>query len=143
MQNFRLEPIADMVADADRGFEIVGGVLVEVRLGSDRRRAARRARASRSPAARRLPPATRRRPTKPAVQRRSRRREHHAEPRRAAVDQADVDGVIVAAADELLGAVERIDQEIDVAMRGDAARPRLPPRRSPERPARPAPARRG
>ena len=36
-------------------------------------------------------------------------------------DQPDVDRVIVAAADELLRPVERIDQEIGVAMRRDAA----------------------
>ena len=47
----------------------------------------------------------------------------HAEPRRAADDQADIDRIIVAAADEFLGPVERIDQEIGVAMRRD------PPRR--------------
>ena len=46
----------------------------------------------------------------------------HAEARAAADDQADVDGIIVAAADEFLGAVERIDEEIGVAMRRDAAR---------------------
>ena len=34
---------------------------------------------------------------------------------------ADVDRIIVAAAHELLGAVERIDQEIGVVVRGDAA----------------------
>ena len=37
------------------------------------------------------------------------------------LDQADVDGVIVAAADEFLGPVERVDQEIGVVMRRDAA----------------------
>ena len=49
-----------------------------------------------------------------------RRREHHAEPRRSAFDQSDVDRIIVAAADELLGAVKRVDQEIELIVRRDA-----------------------
>ena len=50
------------------------------------------------------------------------RREDHAEVRRAVADQADIDGIIVAAADEFLGAVERIDQEIGVAVGRNSAR---------------------
>ena len=46
----------------------------------------------------------------------------HAEPRRAVDDQPDVDGIIIAAADEFLGPVERVDQEIGVAMRRDPPR---------------------
>ena len=47
--------------------------------------------------------------------------EDGAEMRSAIHDQPDVDRVIVAAADELLRPVERIDQEIGVAMRRDSA----------------------
>ena len=56
------------------------------------------------------------------VKRATCRREDYAELRRPALDQADVDRVIVAAAHELLGPVERIDQEILIAVRGDPAR---------------------
>ena len=41
--------------------------------------------------------------------------------RNAALDQPDVDSVIVAAPDELLGPVERIDKEIGVVVRRDSA----------------------
>ena len=40
-----------------------------------------------------------------------RRRADHAEQRHAIVEQGDVDGKFVAAVDEFLGAVERVDQE--------------------------------
>src|SRR6185503_2657020 len=56
-----------------------------------------------------------------AVQRPPRGREHHAQARRTVDDQADVDGIIVAAANELPGAVERVDQEIDVVVGRDAS----------------------
>ena len=112
----------DIAAVLRRLAEIVGGRLVEVRLGRDRDRA-------RSPAARGTDRAAAAElfsshapsPDDPAVQPPGRRREDDAETRRAVDDQPDVDRVIVAAADELLGPVERIDQEIGVAVRRDAA----------------------
>src|SRR5215210_4593777 len=110
-----------MFAHAGRGLEIVGGVLREVRLGGDcNQLVAPLARADRTTSLDILPPC-------PLVghagmQCPPGRREDYAKSGYAALDQPDIDGVIVAAADELLGAVERIDQEIDIAMRGDAAR---------------------
>ena len=50
------------------------------------------------------------------------RSEHHAKARRSIHDQGDVDGVIVTAADELLGSVERIDEEEGVFVRRDSTR---------------------
>ena len=56
-----------------------------------------------------------------AVQRPRRRREHHAESWRGPFDQTDIDGVVVAAADEFLRSVERVDEKIGVAVSGDSA----------------------
>ena len=50
-----------------------------------------------------------------------RRRKDGAEQGRAVNDEADVHRIILAAADELLGAVERVDEEESVSVRGDAA----------------------
>ena len=129
----------DMLAAADRLLEIIGGRLVEVRLRRDRDQLlAALARRDGAPARPVLDPGPS--PTSPPCSSRAPAR-NHAEARQAVDDQPDVDRIIVAAADEFLGAVERVDEEIGVAVGGNAARPRLPPRRSPERPARPAPAR--
>ena len=105
---------------ADRGLEIVGGRLGEVRLGRDRDQLlARLARLDRAPAVARSPPTRRCRPCRRAVVSRAGAKTTPSR-RRAVVDQPDVDGVIVAAADELLGAVERVDEEIGVAVRRDS-----------------------
>ena len=110
----------DVVAGADRGLEIIDGRLVEVRLGGDRGDllAALAGRGS----DRRPCPSSSHAPVADAaaVKPAGRRREHHAELGRAALDEADVDGVIVAAANEFLGAVERVDQEIGVVVRGNS-----------------------
>ena len=39
----------------------------------------------------------------------------------ARLDQPDVDGIVIAAANEFLGSVERIDQEVDVVVGRDSA----------------------
>ena len=57
-----------------------------------------------------------------AMQPARRRREDDAEARGLVHDQSDVDGVIVAAADKLLGAVERVDQEERAGVGRDASR---------------------
>ena len=49
------------------------------------------------------------------------RREHDSQPGRSAFDQPDIHRIIVAAANELLGSVEGVDEEVDIVMRGDAA----------------------
>ena len=49
-----------------------------------------------------------------------RRRIDHAERRDTVFDQADVHRVVAAAPDELLGSIERVDEETGVAVRGDS-----------------------
>jgi hypothetical protein len=47
--------------------------------------------------------------------------EHHSERRHSILDQADVDGVVVASTNELLRSVQRIDEEVGVAKVRDTA----------------------
>ena len=119
MQNFRLEPTETWSHRPIASAEIIGGRLVEVRLGGDRGALLAERAACDWRVARRRSSTQGALADQPAVQPAGRRLEDHAEPRRAVDDQPDVDGIIVAAADELLGPVERIDQEIGVAMRRD------------------------
>ena len=49
------------------------------------------------------------------------RRKNGAEMRGAVDDQADVDRVIVPAANEFLRPIERVDQKVSIAMRRDSA----------------------
>src|SRR6185503_2193431 len=96
----------DVAAAASCLLEIIRGRLVEVRLRRDRGQLlARLPRHDRPAPAAVLDPGAMADET--AVQRPPRGREHHAQARRTVDDQADVDGIIVAAANELPGAVER------------------------------------
>ena len=60
-----------------------------------------------------------------AVQSKRRRSEDNAELRPVVLNEADVHGIVVAAANELPGAVERVDQEIGLAVLGNAPRGHL------------------
>ena len=109
-----------MATCADRLFEIVGGRLVEVRLGGyGGALDAQRARLDRDAAGQILEERPVADDAGPELV--DGRLVDHAEARLPAGNQADVDGVVVAATNEFLGAVERVDQEISVAMRRDPA----------------------
>src|SRR5438128_12221546 len=56
-----------------------------------------------------------------AVQAPGCRRVHNSEPWAARGDQADVDSVVVASANELFGAVERIDKKEHIIVRGNTS----------------------
>src|SRR5437764_5538890 len=100
----------EIAAGANCNLEIIDGRLVEVRLGRDggNLRTAR-ARANGLTSAPLIEP--RAFSDDAAVQPPGGWRVHHAQARHPAPDKSDVDGVIVPAADELFGAVERVDEE--------------------------------
>src|SRR5262249_49915958 len=110
----------NVAARADGGFQIIDRLLIEMRLRSDRGdRFATRPRPDRRSAQSRVEPGALADHT--AVQAPGRRREDHAERGHALFNEGYVDRVIVAAPDELLGAVERIDQKECFAVRRDPA----------------------
>ncbi len=110
----------DIVANANGLLKIIEGSLIEMRFGGDGGHLiAPGTRSDLFAAAALVHPGARHNTS--AVQSSGRRRKHHAERRPSRFDQADVNRVVVPAANEFLRPIERIDQEITIAVRGNSA----------------------